>query len=99
MRGAPVTIVGSRAPSACPLVLVAEGDVQAGDPVTPLAFRGALVVCGRLTVSGDTTVQGAVFAGSLAVQAPLALAVASDWRSHPLAGLTTPVIVGLARDE
>ena len=93
----PVHIVGERASDACPLALVVQGDAVAGDGVTPLSLRGALVVCGRLDVAGATAVDGSLYAGALATVAPLTVAVAPDWRAHPLAGLATPVIVKLAR--
>ena len=93
----PVRIVGERPSGACPLALVVEGDAVAGDGGTTLSLLGALVVCGRLDVAGTTAVDGSLFAGSLATFAPLSVTAAPDWRSHPLAGLATPVIVRLAR--
>ena len=93
----PVRIVGERAPDACPLALFVRGDAVAADVGKPLSLRGALVVCGRLDVAGTTAVDGSLYAGALATVAPLTVAVAPDWRAHPLAGLATPVIVKLAR--
>ena len=93
----PVTVVGERHPDACPLALVVCGDARAAGAAAGLSLRGALVVCGRLVVAGESSVQGSLYAGSLLVQAPLTVSTAPGWRHSPLAGLATLVIARLER--
>ena len=93
----PVAIVGERAPAACPLALIVCGDARAADAATRLSLRGALVVCGRLVVTGECGVKGPLYAGSLQVDAPLTVSTEPGWRHSPLAGLATPAILRLER--
>ncbi len=94
----PVRLVGERAATTCPLAVIVQGDAEAGGTAMPLTLRGALIVCGRLDVTGECAVEGSLYAGSLQVAAPLTITTDPDWRARPLAGLATPVIVRLARD-
>jgi hypothetical protein len=89
-------IVGERAAADCPLTLVVDGDATVGLPEATTAMRGALVVVGSLAVRGPLRVEGQLYALRLATEASVRVDVPTDWRQNLLAGLATPVLVGLA---
>jgi hypothetical protein len=92
----PLTIVGVRPATACPLAVVVRGDAEAGAPGR-LSLRGALVVCGRLDVTGPVSLEGAVYAGAMTTLAGFTLTTDADWRTRMITGLASLVIVRLAR--
>jgi hypothetical protein len=91
----PVRLSGVRAPGACPLVVIVEGDAVLGAPETHTSLSGALVCCGRLRVSGTASVTGHLYAGTLSTEASLVVVTPPEWRAHPLPGLTRPVVVAV----
>ena len=91
-------IVGSRPAGACPITLVVDGDATVGRPgSSETVGLGALVVTGWLEIQGPARHVGHLSAGSLTVMAPAVFEAPSDWRTHPLPGLTIPVIVALSK--
>ena len=94
----PVVIVGSRPAGACPITLVVDGDATVGRPgSSETVGLGALVVTGWLEIQGPARHVGHLSAGGLTVMAPAVFEAPSDWRTHPLPGLTIPVIVALTK--
>ncbi len=96
-RGAPVTVVGTRAAGACPVVLLIRGEASLGAAGRPCALTGALVSLGSLAVGGPASVDGHLWASALTVDAPLVVATPAEWRRSPLPGLVTPVVLALGR--
>jgi len=96
-RGSPVTVVGERAPAACPLVLLLEGDVTLGADDAPVKLSGAVLGLRSVTVSGPVTVDGHLWASALTVAAPLVVTTPADWRRRPLPGLVVPLLLALGR--
>ena len=74
------------------LLLVVRGDAVLGRPEVTTALTGGLVVCGHLEIRGPLALEGMLHAGSLDVEAPVSVVVASDWRVSPLSGATVPTI-------
>ena len=91
--GARLRVVGERAEGACPLALVLPANAVLGEEGRRARMNGAVIACGALEVDGQTSLRGHLFARGLTVNAPLTIAVPSDWRRQTLAGLTEPVIV------
>ena len=73
--------------------MIATGDAVLGSPGETLRLSGGIVVGGCLEVRGPVVIEGSLHAGSLRVQAPTAVLVASGWRATPLAGATVPTLV------
>jgi len=94
-QDAELRLVGTRPLGACPVVLVVQGAAALGEPGVPTTFNGALLVLGSLHVCGPSTLRGHLFARDLLVSAPLSLEIAGDWRTRPLAGLASPVLISL----
>ena len=94
-QDAALRVVGTRPLGACPIVLVVQGAAALGEPGVPTAFDGALLVLGSLHVCGPSTLRGHLYAGDLLVSAPVSLELAGDWRTRPLAGLVSPVLISL----
>jgi len=46
-------------------------------------------------VEGTTAIGGGLCAGTLRVAAPLTVTVAPSWRTRPIPGLASPVIIAL----
>ena len=88
-----VDIEGTVPAEAGRLLLIVRGDAVLGRPGVTTALSGGLVVCGHLEVRGPLALQGTLHAGSLDVEAPVSVVVASDWRATPLAGATLPTLV------
>jgi len=94
---AALLIVGRRPADACPITLVIAGDAIVGQHGSSQTVGlGALIVTGRLEIQGPAHRVGHIYAGKLTVMAPTVIEVPSDWRTHPLPGLATPVIVALS---
>jgi len=94
-QDAALRVVGTRPLGACPIVLVVQGAAALGEPGVPTAFDGALLVLGSLHVCGPSTLRGHLYARDFLVSAPLSLELAGDWRTRPLAGLVSPVLISL----
>jgi type II secretory pathway pseudopilin PulG len=94
-RDAEVLVVGTRPLGACPVVVVIQGAAALGEPGAPTAFDGALLVLGSLHVCGPSTLRGHLYARDLLVSDSLSLELAGDWRSKPLAGMVSPVLISL----
>jgi hypothetical protein len=96
----PLSITGWRAapPLAPPLTLIVLGDVRivSGPVPTPqgVGMSGVLVVTGALTVQAAADVRGSLFAGSLAVEAPLVVELAGGWRDQPPPGSLSAQVLG-----
>jgi hypothetical protein len=91
-RGDEVWIEGAAPAEAGPLLLVVQGDAVVGQPGGSVSLRGALVVCGRLTIRGDFHLQGSLHAGGLETRAPVSVTVGPDWRERLLPGAVRPVV-------
>jgi hypothetical protein len=92
-----MTVCGEAPPAAGRLLVVVPGDAVLGDPDAPTRLSGALVVRGHLSVRGDVTLEGSLYAKSLTVVAPMRVVVAADWRERPLTGACRPVVVEQGR--
>ncbi len=88
-------VVGLRPLGACPVVVVIQGAAALGEPGVPTAFDGALLVLGSLHVCGPSTLRGHLYARDLLVSDSLSLELAGDWRTRPLAGMVSPVLISL----
>ncbi len=101
-----VEVSGVRDAAWAPVTVVIEGDAvlgardaAAGLPPGPYAdgvsaaFRGALVVTGRLEVAAPSGVDGHVACRRLVVGAPLTLRLAEGWREAPPVGSLEPFVV------
>jgi hypothetical protein len=95
--GVPVRVEGERPASACPVVVVLEGDAVLGGPDVGASLGGALVVCGHLEVAGPSSIAGHLFAAHLTVDAPLTLHTPIDWRRRQLPGLSRSVVLAVGR--
>jgi hypothetical protein len=88
----PLSITGRRAapPLAPRLTLVVLGDacIVPGPVPAPqgVGMSGVLVVTGTLTVQAAADIRGSLFAGELAVEAPLLVELAGGWRDQPPPG-------------
>ena len=69
-----------------------QGDAVVGQPGGSVSLRGALVVCGRLSVRGDFRLEGSLHAGSLETRSPVSITVEPDWRDRLLPGAVRPVV-------
>lgn len=88
-----VCIEGDAPAEAGALLVVIQGDAVVGQPGGSVSLRGALVVCGRLTVRGDFRLEGSLHAGSLATRSPVSITVGPDWRDRLLPGAVRPVVL------
>jgi hypothetical protein len=88
-------VVGLRPLGACPVVVVILGAAALGEPGVATAFDGALLVLGSLHVCGPSTLRGHLYARDLLVSDSLSLELAGDWRTRPLAGMVSPVLISL----
>ena len=91
-RGGEVCIEGEAAVEAGGLLIVVQGDAVVGQPGESVSLRGALVVCGRLTVRGDFRLEGSLHVGSLETRSPVSVTVLPDWRDRLLPGAVRPVV-------
>jgi hypothetical protein len=88
-----VAIEGTPAADAGRLLVLVRGDAAIGRPGETTALSGGLVVTGHLEVRGPLTLEGALHAGSLSVDADVYVSVAPGWRAAPLPGATVPTLV------
>jgi hypothetical protein len=88
-----VVIEGSPPADAGRLLVIATGDAVLGSPGETVRLSGGIVVGGCLEVRGPLVLDGTLHAGSLRVEAPTDIHVASTWRETPLAGATLPTLV------
>jgi hypothetical protein len=97
-RGGPLHIVGSRLPppQCCPLTLVVEGDADAGDATSEVAFSGALVATGELRVVAPIAVEGSIAAARLTVAAPCTVTAPPWWTTSPPPGYASCALKALA---
>ncbi len=95
--GTPVTVVGERAATDCPLVLILEGDVVLGAEGAPVRLRGALISFGGAVIAGPFSLEGHLWTRTLTVDAPAEVTTPVDWRRHPLPGLVDTAILSLGR--
>ena len=91
-RGGEVRIEGEAPVDAGALLIVVQGDAVVGHPGGRVSLRGALVVCGRLSVGGDFRLDGSLHAGSLETRYPVSVTVEPDWRERLLPGTLRPVV-------
>jgi hypothetical protein len=91
-RGEEVCVEGAAPAEAGPLLIVVQGDAVVGQPGGSVSLRGALVVCGRLTIRGDFHLTGSLHAGSLVTRSPVSIVVETDWRERLLPGAVRPVV-------
>ena len=91
-RGREVVIEGAAPGDAGALLIVVQGDAVVGQPGERVSLRGALVVCGRLSVRADFRLDGSLHAGSLEARSPVSITVEPDWRDRLLPGAVRPVV-------
>ena len=91
-RGGEVCIEGEAPVEAGALLIVVQGDGVVGQPGESVLLRGALVVCGRLTVRGDFRLEGSLHAGSLEAGSPVSITIEPHWRDRLLPGAVRPVV-------
>jgi hypothetical protein len=91
-----VVVEGVAGQDAGPLLIIVTGDAVIGQPGAPVAFRGGLVVCGRLRVRSEFVLEGSLHAGSIEADASTSITLPGDWRSRPLPGAAKPVVTELA---